>query len=203
MPVFILWNRKCDSGEDVVNRPITVFASCVPLAWLCRIVTKFGRRTQARKRACVAAQGALACLASLRVCVKSEYKSHLRCAPSVVPPSLLVRQSVISGGGNLSHLTCRENRGRSRDSRKGKTNTQTYTHSPMPTDWHVTMMLWDWESYCGSDWWLALLLQHWKNRIESFLLSFYSVQWNLAAILKVHNINTNSISSRERCIIYT
>ena len=77
MPVFILWSRKCDSGEDVVNRPITVLASCVPLAWLCRIVTKFGRRTQARKRACVAAQGALACLASLRVCVKSEYKSHL------------------------------------------------------------------------------------------------------------------------------
>ena len=61
----------------MVNRPITTFASCVPLAWLCRIVTKFRRRTQARKRACVAAQGALACLASLRVCVKSEYKSHL------------------------------------------------------------------------------------------------------------------------------
>ena len=47
--------------------------------------------TQARKRACVATQGALACLASLRVCVKSEYKAAFRPRFSRHPHSQMIR----------------------------------------------------------------------------------------------------------------
>ena len=75
MPVFILWNRKCDSGDDVVNRPITVFASCVPLAacvalsdshkiWETHASTQEGLRSCARG-SCVSC--VLACLRKIRV----------------------------------------------------------------------------------------------------------------------------------------
>ena len=60
----------CPQGKDGFI-PITALRAACGLRSFCWIVKQIERRTQAGKRGYVTTQGALACLACLRACVKA------------------------------------------------------------------------------------------------------------------------------------